>query len=53
MLYYIKRIEKTPKATVITFTFPDGQAVDYESANIILDEFSKEYNKRIRSGGGA
>ena len=34
---YIKRTEKTPKATVITFTFPDGQEVDYESPNVILE----------------
>ena len=40
---YIKRTEKTPKATVITFTFPDGQEVDYESPNVILEEFTKEY----------
>lgn len=39
---YIKRTEKTPKATTITFTFPDGQEVDYESANVILEEFTKE-----------
>lgn len=40
---YVKRTEKTPKTTMITFTFPDGQAVNYESANIILEEFTKEY----------
>lgn len=40
---YIKRTEKTPKATTITFTFPDGQIVNYESANVILEEFTKEY----------
>lgn len=39
---YIKRTEKTPKATTITFTFPDGQEVNYEYANVILDEFTKE-----------
>ena len=39
---YIKRTEKTPKTTVITFTFPDGQEVDYESPNVILEEFTKE-----------
>ena len=26
---YVKRTEKTPKATTITFIFPDGQSVDY------------------------
>lgn len=40
---YIKRTEKTPKTTTITFTFPDGQIVNYESANVILEEFTKEY----------
>ncbi len=40
---YIKCTEKTPKATTITFTFPDGQIVNYESANVILEEFTKEY----------
>lgn len=40
---YIKRTERTPEKTVITFTFPDGQAVDYISKNVILDEFTREY----------
>ena len=40
---YVKRTDKTPKATTITFTFPDGQSVDYKSANVILEEFTKEY----------
>lgn len=40
---YIKRTDKTPKSTRITFTFPDGQEVNYESANVILEEFTKEY----------
>lgn len=40
---YVKRTEKTPKTTAITFTFPDGQAVNYESTNVILEEFTKEY----------
>lgn len=40
---YIKRTDKTPKTTRITFTFPDGQEVNYESANVILEEFTKEY----------
>ena len=29
--------EKTPKTTRITFTFPDGQEVHYESENVILE----------------
>jgi hypothetical protein len=40
---YIKQIDKTPKKTTITFTFPDGQKVIYESENVILAEFTKEY----------
>ncbi|MEY8392924.1 hypothetical protein AALA98_16535 [Lachnospiraceae bacterium 45-W7] len=40
---YMKRTDKTPKVTTITFTFPDGQRVDYESVNVILEEFTKEY----------
>ena len=39
---YVKRTEKTPKITLITFTFPDGQKVNYESENVILEEFTKE-----------
>ncbi len=34
---------KTPKTTKITFIFPDGQKVNYESSNVILEEFTKEY----------
>ncbi len=40
---YVKRTERTPKTTKITFTFPDGQEVIYESPNVILEEFTKEY----------
>ena len=40
---YVKRTEKTPKATTITFIFPDGQSVDYKSDNVILEELTKEY----------
>lgn len=40
---YVKRTGKTPKTTTITFTFPDGQSVDYNSDNVILEELSKEY----------
>ncbi len=40
---YVKRTERTPKTTKITFMFPDGQKVDYESPNVILEEFTKEY----------
>ena len=40
---YIKRTNKTPKATTITFEFPDGQTVDYKSDNVILEDLTKEY----------
>lgn len=40
---YVKRTERTPKTTKVTFTFPDGQEVNYESPNVILEEFTKEY----------
>ena len=39
---YIKRTDRTPKTTTITFTFPDGQKIDYKSENVILDELTKE-----------
>jgi len=40
---YIKRTDKTPDTTKITFNFPDGQSVDYESDNVILENLTKEY----------
>lgn len=40
---YIKRTDKTPKTTTITFTFPDGQSIDYKSDNVILENLTKEY----------
>ena len=40
---YIKKTDKTPKTTTITFTFPNGQTVDYMSDNVILDNLTKEY----------
>ena len=40
---YVKSTDKTPRKTTITFTFPDGQKIDYESENVILEEFTKEY----------
>lgn len=42
-IVYVKRTEKTPKTTVITFIFPDGKTVKYESENVILEEITKEY----------
>lgn len=42
-IIYIKRTNKTPISTAVTFVFPDGQTVIYESDNVILEEFTKEY----------
>jgi hypothetical protein len=42
-IIYVKKTDKTPKKTTITFTFPDGQKVIYESENVILAELTKEY----------
>lgn len=41
-IIYVKRTKRTPKTTTITFTFPDGQTVDYKSDNVILEDFTKE-----------
>ncbi|MCM1040766.1 MAG: hypothetical protein NC434_15725 [Ruminococcus sp.] len=41
-IIYVKRTEKTPKTTTITFIFPDGQTVDYKSDNVILEDLTKE-----------
>ena len=40
---YVKKTDRTPKSTAITFTFPDGQEVTYETDNVLLEELSKEY----------
>ena len=45
---YVKRTDRTPKTTTITFTFPDGQTVDYKSDNVILEHFTKEEIVRKR-----
>ena len=33
---YVKRTDRTPKTTRITFTFPDGQSVDYHCGQVLL-----------------
>ncbi len=43
---YIKRTDKTPKTTQITFIFPDDQKINYESDNVILEEFTKGIDSR-------
>lgn len=40
---YIKKTDKTPKATTITFQFPDGQTVDYVSKNVIIENLTREH----------
>ena len=40
---YIKRTNRTPEKTEITFSFPDGQTVVYKSDNVILENLTKEY----------
>ena len=40
---YVKKTDKTPLKTTITFIFPDGQTVEYESDNVILEGLTKEY----------
>ena len=39
---YVKRTERMPRSTIITFMFPDGQTIDYKSDNVILDDLTKE-----------
>ncbi|MBO4337588.1 MAG: hypothetical protein J5842_05915 [Lachnospiraceae bacterium] len=39
---YIKRTEKTPLATNITYNFPNGQSVDYSTKNVFIDDLTKE-----------
>ena len=39
---YIKRTNRTPAETTITFTFPDGQSIDYRSDNVILEDLTRE-----------
>ena len=41
--FSMKRTEKTPRTTTLNFTFPDGQEVNCESENVILEELTKEY----------
>ncbi len=39
---YVKKTDRTPDRTIITFTFPDGQQVDYGADNVILERFTRE-----------
>ena len=40
---YVKRTERTPGRTVVTFVFPDGREAEYGSDNVILENLTKEY----------
>lgn len=42
LIIYLKGTAMTPKKTMISYMFPGGQAVNYESKNVILAEFTKE-----------
>lgn len=42
-IIYVRKTHITPKKTTITFAFPDGQRVDYESDNVLLENLTKEY----------
>lgn len=42
-IIYVKKTERTPKKTTITFAFPNGQEVDYEADNVILEDITKEH----------
>lgn len=42
LVIYVKQTAGTPRKTTISFVFPNGQTVDYESNNIILAEITKE-----------
>ncbi len=39
---YIKRTEKTPLTTNITYNFPNRQSVDYSTKNVFIDDLTKE-----------
>lgn len=39
---YIRSNSATPKKTEITFNFPNGEKVRYDSDNILLNDFTKE-----------
>ena len=41
---YIKKTDKTPKTTTITFTFPNGQTVDFVSHKVIIENLKREHN---------
>lgn len=40
---YVKRTERTPEYTTVTFKFPNGQEVNYKSKNVIIEKLTKEY----------
>jgi hypothetical protein len=40
---YVKRTDNTPRKTTIEISFPNGEIITYESDNVILEDFTKEY----------
>jgi hypothetical protein len=40
---YVKKTDRTPRKTTIEISFPNGETVTYESDNVILEDFTKEY----------
>ena len=47
---HVKRSNRTPRQTEITFTFPDGQEVLYKADNILLREEGREEGRFIPKG---
>ena len=43
MVIYVKKTNRTPEKTEITFTFPDGQKILYQADNVLLADITKEY----------
>ncbi len=43
LVIYVKKTNRTPERTEITFTFPDGQKVIYQADNVLLADITKEY----------
>ena len=39
---YVKCNTSTPVCTQITYTFPDGQTINYDAKNVIIEAYSKE-----------
>ncbi len=42
VVLYVKSGSSTPEYTKISFRFPDGETVDYDSKNLFISDFSRE-----------